>query len=43
MSGYQRVDFNRTIAMVVEDPEIRTFLVEKGFDVNEVYVFFSYH
>ena len=31
VSGYQRADFNRRIAMVVEDPEIRTFLVEKGF------------
>ena len=43
VSGYQRVDFNRKIAMVVEDPEIRTFLVEKGFNVNGVHVFFSYH
>ena len=41
--GYQRVDFNRRIAMVVEDPEIRTFLVEKVFNVNGVHVFFSYH
>ena len=43
VSGYQRVDFNRRIVMVVEDPEIRTFLAEKGFNVNGVHVFFSYH
>ena len=43
VSGYQRVDFNRRINIVVEDPEIRTFLVEKGFNVNGVHVFFSYH
>ena len=29
VSGYQRVDFSRSFAMVVEDLEIRTFLVEK--------------
>ena len=28
VSGYQRVDLNRRIAMVVEDPEIRPFKVE---------------
>ena len=43
MSGYQRVDFNRRIAMNAEDPEIRTFLLEKRFNVNRVHVFFSYH
>ena len=41
--GYQKVDFNGRIAMVVKDPEIRTFLVEKCFNVNGVHVFFSYH
>ena len=41
--GCQRVDFNRRIAMVVEDPEIRTFFVENGFNVNGVHVFFPYH
>ena len=29
--------------MVVEDPEIRTFFVKKGFNANGVHVFFSYH
>ena len=29
VSGYQRVDFNRRIAMVVEDPEIRTSWLKK--------------
>ena len=43
VSGYLRVDLNRRIVMVVEDPEIRTFLAEKGFNVNGVHVFFSYH
>ena len=43
VSGYQRVDFDRRIAMVVEDPEIRTFLIENSFNVNGVHVFFSYH
>ena len=35
--GYQRVDFNRRIAMVVEDPEIRTFLVVKGFTLYFIF------
>ena len=43
VSGYQRVDFNRRISMVVEDHEIRTFLVGKGFNASGVHVFFSHH
>ena len=43
VSGYQKVDFNRRIALVIEDNKIRDFLVERGLKVNGIHVTFAYH
>ena len=43
VSGYQKVDINRRIALVIEDNKIRDLLVERGLKVNEIDVTFAYH
>ena len=43
VSGFQKVDYNRRIALVVEDEKYHNLLVERGLEVNEVHVQFSFH
>ena len=43
ISGYQKVDFNRRLALVVKDPDIRDLIVERGIYVNGIHVVFAHH
>ena len=43
VSGYQKVDFNRRIALVIDDNKIRDLLVERGLKVNGIHVTFACH
>ena len=40
---YQRVDFNRSYALVFKNDRTRDLLVEQGINVNGVHVNFAYH
>ena len=42
VSGYQKVDFNKRFAVVIEHAPALDFLVERGLDVNGVHARFSY-
>ena len=43
VSGFQKVDFSRRFAIVMEDAELRDQLVEQGLDIDGKHVMFAHH
>ena len=43
ISGFQRADFGRRFALVIELTKPKDFLVENGLDINGIHVAFTHH
>ena len=43
VSGFQKVDFNRRFALVIEDAALRDLLVESGLNIDGKHVAFAFH
>ena len=43
VKGFQRCDFNRKLALVIEEEHIRNHLVERGVDLDDLHVQFHHH